>query len=92
MQVNPSPVTPPQKPLATPAAQAALQPAVAATGAATSQVKTQTVQASPSVGRTDQERHSGTTRDTPQDNDTTANTVTAGTNGRSRGSLLDVTV
>lgn len=92
MQVNPLPVTSAEKPLATPATQAALQPAVAATGATASQVKTQTVQASPAAGRTDQGRHSGNTSDTPEGRDTTANAVTAETNGRPRGSLLDVKV
>jgi hypothetical protein len=92
MQVNPLPTQVPTKPLATPAAQAVLQPAVAAAATAGTAVKTQTVQATPTIGKADQGRAAAHGTDTKEAADPVANAVGAATNGRPRGSLLDVSV
>lgn len=91
MQVNPLPTQVPAKPLATPTAQAALQPTVAAASAMPA-VKTQTVQATPAAGKADQGRATAHGTDTKETADTAANALGAATNGRPRGSLLDVSV
>jgi hypothetical protein len=92
MQVNPLPTQVPAKPLATPTAQAVLQPAVAAAASAVPAVKTQTVQATPAVGKADQGRATAHGTDTRQAVDTAANALGAATNARPRGSLLDVSI